>query len=269
MIRIAPSATLSLLLAARIVAAHDFWIAPSSFHPAVGESVALSLRVGDNYAGEIVPRDDLRTDAFVLLGPDGTTPITGADRTDPAGTVTLGHDGLYIAALRTTRRYLPLDAGRFNDYLSRERLDDVVEQRTNRGESLQPGREVYSRCAKVLLVAGRGAADGYDRIVGLRLELILETNPSQAWVGAPFSLRLRFEDAPLKGVLVTARSRSEPFHTVTAMTDAAGRVVLPLDRAGEWMMKAVHMVSAPAETGAEWESLWATLTLEVPADPAS
>jgi hypothetical protein len=29
-----------------------------------------------------------------------------------------------------------------------------------------------------------------------------------------------------------------------------------------WMIKAVHMVPAPAGTGADWESVWASLTFE-------
>ena len=33
---------------------------------------------------------------------------------------------------------------------------------------------------------------------------------------------------------------------------------------GVWLVKAVHMVPAPAASGADWESLWASLTFEVP-----
>jgi len=38
-----------------------------------------------------------------------------------------------------------------------------------------------------------------------------------------------------------------------------------LDRPGLWLIKAVHMVPAPEGSGAEWESLWASLTFELPA----
>ena len=42
-------------------------------------------------------------------------------------------------------------------------------------------------------------------------------------------------------------------------------LILPVTtRAGVWLVKAVHMAPAPAESGAEWESLWASLTFEVP-----
>jgi hypothetical protein len=44
-----------------------------------------------------------------------------------------------------------------------------------------------------------------------------------------------------------------------------GRASLVLDRPGLWLVKAVHMVPAPEGSGAEWESLWASLTFELPA----
>jgi len=45
-------------------------------------------------------------------------------------------------------------------------------------------------------------------------------------------------------------------------------VKLTLDREGAWMVKCTHMVAAPAETGMDWESLWASVTFDV-AKPAA
>jgi len=39
---------------------------------------------------------------------------------------------------------------------------------------------------------------------------------------------------------------------------------LGLPRPGVWLVKVVHMVPAPKDTGADWESLWASLTFEIP-----
>jgi hypothetical protein len=51
---------------------------------------------------------------------------------------------------------------------------------------------------------------------------------------------------------------------VTARTDGRGRATLKLDRPGFWLVKAVHMIPAPADAGADWESFWASLTFAVP-----
>jgi hypothetical protein len=39
---------------------------------------------------------------------------------------------------------------------------------------------------------------------------------------------------------------------------------MPLSKSGAWLVKAVHMVPARADAGADWESVWASLTFELP-----
>ena len=45
-----------IIFVAATARAHDFWIEPSTFHPQVGDAVTASLRVGENFAGDVVPR---------------------------------------------------------------------------------------------------------------------------------------------------------------------------------------------------------------------
>ena len=42
-----------------------------------------------------------------------------------------------------------------------------------------------------------------------------------------------------------------------------GRVRFKLPRTGMWMIKAVHMIEAPAGADADWVSYWASLTFEI------
>ncbi len=264
MIRAAVASAGALLLAATAFA-HDFWIEPPRFHVAKNESVDLPLRVGMEYVGDPVPRDDLRLEKFVMLGPDGTTSVPGDDKRDPAGRVTPTKDGVYVVAFRSKRRSIELDAAKFEAYLKSEGLERVAKIRAQRNETGKAGHEVYSRCAKTLLKVGDGAKDGHDRVAGLRLEIVPETNPYVVVAGDELAFRVIFEDKPLADAFVVARSRVETKHVVAARTDAEGRVKLTLDRAGEWMVKCVHMIEAPVETGMDWESLWASVTFELAA----
>src|SRR2546423_769529 len=88
----------TLLVLATAAWAHDFWIAPSKFRVDKGDTIDLSLRVGMEWAGDAVPRDDLRTEKFVVLGPDGTETVPGRDREDPAGRFKPSKDGIYVVA---------------------------------------------------------------------------------------------------------------------------------------------------------------------------
>ena len=48
-------------------------------------------------------------------------------------------------------------------------------------------------------------------------------------------------------------------------TGVDGRVRLAPAEPGVWLLSAVHLVDAPAASGARWESLWSSLTFEVAA----
>ena len=90
-----------------------------------------------------------------------------------------------------------------------------------------------------------------------------EKNPYTLAGGGELPVRLLYQGKPLAGALVMALQRGRP-DKVTARSDSRGRALLKLDRPGFWLVKAVHMIPAPADAGADWESLWASLTFALP-----
>ena len=253
-----------LFFAAAPLLAHDFWIEPSTFRPEVGATVGIALRVGEGFRGDAVARDPGRIARFVLVSPSRETPIEGVSGHDPAGVVRVSEPGLQIVGYRSKTSRVELDAEKFEQYLKEEGLERIIADRARRGESGKPSREIYSRCAKSLLSAGGAGTSGHDRALGFPLELVPGKNPSSFTAGATFPLRLEYEGKPLAGALVVALRRDAPGERVSARTDAKGQVSFALAGPGAWLVKAVHMVPAPAGSGADWESLWASLTFEVP-----
>ena len=65
-----------------------------------------------------------------------------------------------------------------------------------------------------------------------------------------------------------AMNRQDPSVKLALRTGKDGRVRFRLPRGGMWLIKAVHMIPAPPASNADWESLWASLTFELPAAPA-
>lgn len=243
---------------------HDFWIEPSSFHPAAGSELAVSLRVGEHFRGEPVPRADPRIVKFVLSSASGETPIGGFPGTDPAGLIRVSTPGLSVIGYRSQRSSITLEPEKFEKYLADEGLDHVLEIRKSRGERGKPGTEVYSRCAKSLVAVNGTGESGFDRVLGFTVEIVAESNPLKLHAGDPMRVRILHEGKPLAGALVKAIALEDPDNTLFARSGKDGRVSLRLARQGVWLVKAVHMVSAPGETGADWESLWASLTFEIP-----
>ena len=244
--------------------AHDFWIEPSTFRPEMGANVGFALRVGEGFRGDPVPRSPGRIERFLLVSPSREAVIEGVPGQEPAGVARVSEPGIQVAGYRSNTSRVELEAEKFEQYLKEEGLETIIAERARRGESAKPSREIYSRCAKSLLAAGAGAKSGHDRELGFPLELVAERNPYAYSIGGPFPVRLEYRDKPLAGALVVAVNREAPEKRLSARTDAGGRVSFALARPGAWLVKAVHMVPAPADSGADWESLWASLTFEVP-----
>ena len=249
-------------LSAPALLAHNFWIEPSTFTPAPGQRVAVRLRVGVELQGDPVPRDPNLIKRFVAVGPSGEAPVPGVPNTEPAGFETFSAPGLYTIVYESGRSPVELDAAKFETYLKEEGLEAVSAARARRGKSAAGAREVFSRCAKALIAVG-GPGSGHDRVLGQRLELVAEKNPYALAGGGELPVRLLYEGKPLAGALVVALQRGRP-DKLTARSDSKGRVTLKLDRPGFWLIKAVHMIPAPADAGADWESLWASLTFALP-----
>lgn len=250
------------------LSAHDFWLEPSTYAPKIGEPVRIHLRVGEHFSGEPVVRDGSRIERFVAVGPTGERPVLGRDGLDPAGLLRLDAPGLWYVGYRSKPSAVKLDARAFEQYLREEGLERIIEERAARKEATAPGREHFSRSVKTLLRSADAPADGYDRLLGLTLELVPMADPAAA-PGALLPVRLLHNGAPLEGALVVAYRRDAGVagkgeERASERTDRGGQVNVPLSP-GLWLIKAVHMQRAAAGTGVDWESTWTALTFEVPA----
>lgn len=254
---------LAALVSAAPLAAHDFWIEPSRYAAAAGAPLALRLRVGEGFAGEALPRDPGHLARFTAVGAPGELTVAGADGGEPAGFL-VAPAGAWVVIYGSRPGEIRLEAEKFARYLAEEGLESVQLERERRGEAGQPVRERFSRCAKALVRLG-AEADGavFARPVGLALELVPEADPTQAAGRGELAFRLLHAGEPLAGARVAAVSGRRPEAPVEARTDAAGRVVLPIAEPGPWLVTSVHMVRPPADSGVDWESLWASLTFEV------
>jgi hypothetical protein len=46
-------------------------------------------------------------------------------------------------------------------------------------------------------------------------------------------------------------------------TDTTGRASIPMTMAGQWLVRAVHMLRVEGDPKADWESFWASLNFEL------
>lgn len=252
-------------------AAHDFWIAPSAFHPRLGSLVGLRLLVGQDMIGDPVPREPSSVERFVVTavtdagGRTRVKPVPGRDGGDPAGIFKVEAAGLLVAGYQSQPRALELPPGKFAEYLGEEGLDEIRSIIADPTRPPQTARELFVRCAKTLLVSGTSGATEMDVPLGLALELVAERNPYLATAGDRLPFRLTYEGKPRANALVIAISERQPLKRLSARTDKDGRVSFVLPEGGPWLIKAVHMTPAPAGSHADWQSFWASSTFDLPA----
>jgi uncharacterized GH25 family protein len=243
--------------------AHDMWIDPTTFFSQTGQIVGVRLRVGQDLLGDPLPRNPALINQFIVEDAAGRKPVIGRDGADPAGFVRVATPGLLIVGYRSNPSAVELPAEKFNQYLKEEGLDAIAALRARRNQTGAGAHELFSRCAKSLVLSGSSGEGQGDRPLGFTLELLAERNPYAIRAGEDLPLRLTYENRPLPGALVVAMNRQNPSAKLAARTDNDGRVRFRLPSSGMWLVKGVHMVPAPSGTNADWASFWASLTFEL------
>ena len=253
----------AIALSRQSLFAHDLWIEPTTFSPEPGQIVGVRLRVGENLLGHPLPRNSALVNQFVVEDAAGRRQLIGREGTDPAGLFRVVMTGLLVIGYRSNPSTIELTAEKFNQYLKEEGLDAVAALRARRNETGVSARELFSRCAKSLVLSGSPSEAEGDRVLGFPLELVAERSPYAIRDGQDLPVRLTYENRPLAGALVVAMNRLNPSSKLMARTDNDGRVRFRMRPVGMWLVKAVHTVPTPAGTNGEWASFWASLTFEL------
>ena len=131
--------------------AHDFWLEPSTFRPVVGQGLTVGLRVGQNFAGDPVPRSAQLLDRFTIRDAAGERAIEGFENLDPAGYLRIDRPGLAIIGYRSKPYPLELPAEKFAEFLRAEGLESIIKFRgqpdrsRGTGQAASPRRSPVSR----------------------------------------------------------------------------------------------------------------------------
>ncbi|MES2831025.1 MAG: DUF4198 domain-containing protein [Pseudomonadota bacterium] len=245
--------------------AHEFWMMPRPSAVAIGGTTQLTLNVGENFKGEVVPfsrqyvaalRHYRRGKEVDLLPRVADSPSVGefALRFDTGGTHLLTYEG--------HPNRITLGPDKFHAYLQMEGLEHIVRSREAAGTANQPARELYRRYVKTLIEVGGDSDQTHTKQTGQRFEILpISSHLPTARPGDRLTLQLLYEQKPLANALVKAwHLRGNQQLVIQIRTDAAGKFNIELPYPGVWMLSAVHMIPAADPATDDWESLWSNLT---------
>jgi uncharacterized GH25 family protein len=259
-------ALVGAMLAACPVAAHEFWIEPHDFSITGDAQIKADLRIGQDFKGDAFPFIPSRFAAFRLYDRLGKADVVGVTGDLPALNMTPRTDGLAIFTyVSSGDRIRFQEWEKFAFYLDLEGLDSIPARHDARGLPRDDITEIYTRCAKTLVAVGDASGDE-DRATGMRLELIAGGNPQTLAPGARISFTLLWEGEPLADTQVALFRKGEDgeagSRTLTR-TDVSGSASFTIPGTGTYMAAGVHMIEAPKDRNADWESYWASLTFGV------
>ncbi|MEL6423660.1 MAG: DUF4198 domain-containing protein [Pseudomonadota bacterium] len=265
-------AVLAFLLRAPVADAHEVWLAPSSYTPDAGADLAVDIKNGEKFLGSALYYSEQGTQRLERIHNGNATVITARLGDVPAirtGPLAEGlHTIVYVS--NPTDVFYPTFA-KFEAFAEEKGFGEIARRHAARGLPGDKFREAYTRFAKSMIAVGHGA--GLIAPLGLETEIVALDNP-YTLVGDEMRVALTYQGKPRADALLTifARGADNVVSVSTMKTDAAGLAVVPVVRGTTYLLDAVVLRRPSAKRAAKfkavWESLWASLTFAVPAEPS-
>lgn len=251
-----------MLIASSSAHTHEYWIEADNYRPDPGQTVALTTRVGQFFAGDEVLNIKQFYSDYSVVSRKERKAVSGSLATTPPAYIEIPESGSYIVGQRTRRSKVEMNPEKFSAYLEKQGLEHALQDVDWTKNDANPITENYSRCVKAVIQSGPAPeTDVLSHPLGYTLEIIPHSDPAKTQAGDLFRFQLLYEGAPLQNTLITALNKQYPEQAIKSRTDPEGYAQIMLPYAGVWMLNSVHIIAAQ-ET--DWESFWANLTFELP-----
>ena len=255
---------LAVLFAATLVA-HDFWLIPNKFRVQPNEPITIFANTGMDFPDSLSAVDPERVAQFLMKGRFGEKDITEYEVKDNSLITesVFEQPGTHILAMALKPKEIKLTAEEFNEYVLHDGLPEIYDLRKKEGILDKDAVEYYSKYPKTIIQIGERLDNSILEPIGLDLEIIPLENPYSLKIGDDLPVKVLFKDEPLENAEVawSYPGRGEEFAGSTK-TDSNGKAVIPLEKAGPYIIRAIQMEWVKKDTH-EWESYWASLTFEV------
>lgn len=248
---------------AATASAHTPYLAPSTFAPRAGDTVALDASFAETF---FVPETVFDNSHFTVTGPDGKEVAL-----DGVQLLKVRAVGEYTLPKGTAGTYRFSTGPRLGALFRTWELDGKRESSRDPEAKIPAGAKVISNFQSLTLaetyvtVGEPGLAALQPRSKGI--ELVPTTHPNDLFVGETFDFTVQYDGKPLadQKVEVTEAvwtSDRKP-QVVTVLTDAQGKASVKLERAGTWLALTRYRTRAPAGAPVDEYSNSYTLTFRV------
>lgn len=255
--------TLTAVLVARAALGHDTWLIPDRFEVAPGTSITLDLTSGMAFPklDSGPKRERVQSAPCRLAGRTFEITDISSGPNSLRFKSPLSEPGVATLWVKLPPRSIELMPAEVQEYLDEI---DAPESLRKQWTEMKPQRwrEIYTKHPKTFARSGDPKTDrSWADPVGMALEIVPEKDPTTLREGDEFSVRVLKNGVPYPEFSLNAVAAGET-KGETRKTDSSGRVVFQLNKAGPWLLRGTD-VRKSTKSDSDWESDFATLTLEV------
>ncbi len=254
------------ILSSSHVFAHEFWLEPINFKITLNERLRVHEKVGQDFKGNKYAYLASSYKSLDITLGKNTRAIKSRLGDLPAVNERVEEEGLAVISAETTPSTVTYETwGKFSNFINNKKLEWVFDAHKKRNLPEKNFDESYRRYGKSLVKVGHGK--GNDRALGLLFEWVLITNPYTTEKGK-IKAQLLWQGKPHANAYISIFNRlGDELIKSYLTTDNQGIVEIPRAKGGKFLINAVQMLEATEqmtkETGAVWDSRWASITYEL------
>ena len=248
---------------------HEMWLDTTTFQQSVGKDIQISLKNGQMFQGAGLSYFKSRFSDFYYISNEQKIEIESRMGDTPAATISLNTNGLltgvYVSK-KSTITYKSID--KFANFVSEKGEDWVIQKHGELKFPKNNFKEEYYRFSKILI--GVGDANGSDKNVGLKHELVALTNPYIISSSDKFFVQLLFNNEPQKNRQITIFERDieNKVNIRTTLTNSNGVGKFEVTEGHDYLLDNVILeLNDNSEDNVFWKSYWAALTFRASNDP--
>ena len=262
-------------LGAGVLFAHDFWIIPMSFQSTTNALIEVHGQTSVKFPTSVSAVTPERVATARLISSTGEEQIS--DLSVNQKSLVLRHRpttaGQRVVAVALVTRASRAASAGLKRYIALEGSPDLAERYDREGlfSKADSVDQLTTKFAKTVVDVGTGGPRAFARAAGHPLEFLPVSDPSAARASGALSMRLLFRGRPLANAHVHAgvayegapKDSAKAPKDLALVTDADGRIIVPLAHGGLWNVRTLHAAPAEAGTSATWDVHFATLTFRV------
>jgi hypothetical protein len=244
---------------------HNLWLVAPRLRPAPGERLRIEINTSDLFPTSETAITEDRIADFVVQTDAGAARARGFRVAGASliAEVDVARRGALLAALTLHPRQISLEPAKFHSYLCEERAQAAIDAREAAGEDSLPGREIYTKYAKLFVGADDGGSGLHQRPCGHRLEILPMANPCALRAGDRLFVQVLLDGAPASGLRVSAGCEGvrEGGYLAHATVDDEGRAEILVPGPGRWYLRTHCIRPHENRSVADWESFWSSMTV--------